>query len=99
MSTSDKYSEYWVLIFDLVLRGKLDLAWQMLLSHPDIISRDDSQEVIELESIFQSHPLLSDPKSLENTYSFRTGSASREKNDEWLHWKQVFLLHFSPRGD
>lgn len=95
MSTSEKYSEYWVLLFDLVLRGKLDLVWQMLLSHPDIISHEDSQEVMDLESLLQSHPLLCDSKSLDNTYSFRTGSLSREKVDEWLHWKQVQSFHIS----
>lgn len=75
-----------------MLRGKLDLAWQMLLTHPEIISREDSQEVMELESIFQSHPLLCDAKSLENT-SFRTTSISQEKSDEWLHWRQVGIMY------
>jgi hypothetical protein len=89
-SSSERYAGYWVLIFDLVLRGKLDLVWQMLLSHPEIISRDDSQEVFELESIFESHPLLSDTKISASTSSaYRTGSAARDKSDEWLEWRQV----------
>jgi hypothetical protein len=93
-SSSERYAGYWVLIFDLVLRGKLELVWQMLLSHPEIISRDDTQEVFELESIFESHPLLGDSKLSANTSAYRTGSAARDKSDEWLEWRQV--LHLLP---
>jgi hypothetical protein len=96
-SSSERYAGYWVLIFDLVLRGKLDLVWQMLLSHPEIISRDDSQEVFELESIFESHPLLSDTKISASTSSaYRTGSAARDKSDEWLEWRQVSRIPLAP---
>lgn len=67
----------------------------MLLTHPDIESRND-QEIKELEFIFNSHPCLNEnntpyQKSSDLSFSYHTGSISREKTDEWLQWKQVIF--------
>ena len=68
----------------------------MLKTHPDIQSRND-QEIIELELIFNSHPCLNDnsnsnndrKRSSDTSFSYHTGSISRDKTDAWLEWKQV----------
>ena len=72
---------FWGLIFDLVLRGDLNTAWEVLSLHSEISALPDKNpDFKSLRHIFTSHPLCRE--SLE-------GVSLREMYSLWKEWHQV----------
>mmetsp|Transcript_9029 Transcript_9029/g.13568 ORF Transcript_9029/g.13568 Transcript_9029/m.13568 type:complete len:835 (+) Transcript_9029:91-2595(+) len=71
---------FWGLIFDLVLRGDLNTAWEVLSLHSEISALPDKNpDFKSLRHIFTSHPLCRE--SLE-------GVSLREMYSLWKEWHQ-----------
>lgn len=96
---------FWGVVFDLVLRGKLNMAWSILSTHSELRSlKTHSHEIVTLKRIFQSHPFCFDDVSNEendevnrgdsrgwSVEGLSKGSNAREKTALWMEWHQVRL--------
>ena len=104
-SSNGPYNDgFWGVVFDLVLRGKLDMAWAVLSTHSELRSlKSHSHEMVTLKRIFQGHPFccgddIEDGDGHDEVHGessdwgmkgFNKGSNARENTALWMEWHQV----------
>ena len=96
---------FWGVVFDLILRGKLAMAWGILQTHSEIKSLPPrNHKLLALKRLFTEHPFCVAEDGIDDRSAgaaagegddhgyggiHTTGTSARENSALWMEWRQV----------